>query len=411
MEERPSGSGRHGDVAGPAERVRGHGIACSTTVRGGRSAVLVVRGEAGIGKTALLQYCRAGIGVRGGTEQPALNRRWNSPLLGCTSCAPPCSAGSGCLRSRNARRCRWLWVSSRGRARTGSWSPWRRSVSCRRQRSSSRRLCVVDDAQWLDHARRRPSGFVGRRLLAEPIALVFAARDPVPSRDELAGLPELRLRGLDDTAARAVLATVVSGPVDELGARPRRRGAYGNPLALLEFWWRPQWSPGRRWVRSPGRSAAPRADRGAVRGPPRRATSRRPAAGPPRGSRPRGGTRRCSSEPPASSVSRSGPLSSQPMPACSRSPRPCASGNPLVRSAAYRRASIEDRRAAHGALAAATDARPTPTGGLAPCARRPGTRRRCSRRAHHLRRPCSWPRGGRRLGRVLGAGRGAHPRR
>ena len=79
-------------------------------------------------------------------------------------------------------------------------------------------LCVVDDAQWLDQASAQVLGFVGRRLLAESIALVFAARTPAPgdpSPDYLAGLPELRLGGLDEQSARALLATVTSGPLDE----------------------------------------------------------------------------------------------------------------------------------------------------------------------------------------------------
>ena len=85
-------------------------------------------------------------------------------------------------------------------------------------------LCVVDDAQWLDQASAQVLGFVGRRLLAESIALVFAARtrpktprpkDPGVTPDHLAGLPELRLDGLDEESARALLATVTSGPLDE----------------------------------------------------------------------------------------------------------------------------------------------------------------------------------------------------
>ena len=75
-------------------------------------------------------------------------------------------------------------------------------------------LCVVDDAQWLDQASAQVLGFVGRRLLAEPIALVFAARTPAASPDHLAGLPELRLDGLGQGPARALLATVTSGPLD-----------------------------------------------------------------------------------------------------------------------------------------------------------------------------------------------------
>jgi hypothetical protein len=79
-------------------------------------------------------------------------------------------------------------------------------------------LCVVDDAQWLDQASAQVLGFIGRRLLAEPIALLFGIRTPSAgdsAPDHLAGLPELRLGGLDDQAARALLAAVGSGPLDE----------------------------------------------------------------------------------------------------------------------------------------------------------------------------------------------------
>jgi hypothetical protein len=89
-------------------------------------------------------------------------------------------------------------------------------------------LCVVDDAQWLDQASAQVLGFVGRRLLAESIALVFAVRTPAagdPSPNHLAGLPELRLGGLDEQSARALLATVTSGPLDEsVRARDSRGG-------------------------------------------------------------------------------------------------------------------------------------------------------------------------------------------
>jgi hypothetical protein len=67
-------------------------------------------------------------------------------------------------------------------------------------------LCVADDAQWLDQASAQVLGFVGRRLLAESIALAFATRVPVSggaAPDHLTGLPELRLGGLDYQAARA----------------------------------------------------------------------------------------------------------------------------------------------------------------------------------------------------------------
>jgi DNA-binding CsgD family transcriptional regulator len=96
-------------------------------------------------------------------------------------------------------------------------------------------LCVVDDAQWLDQASAQVLGFVGRRLLAESIALVFAVRTPVTSPDPLAGLPELRLNGLGDAAARTLLATVTPGPLDERVRARIIEETGGNPLALLEL--------------------------------------------------------------------------------------------------------------------------------------------------------------------------------
>ena len=93
-------------------------------------------------------------------------------------------------------------------------------------------MCVVDDAQWLDRASSQALVFVARRLLAESVALVLVTRDP---SDELEGLPRLAVEGLGDGDARALLATVLRVPLDE---RVRERivaETRGNPLALLEL--------------------------------------------------------------------------------------------------------------------------------------------------------------------------------
>ena len=93
-------------------------------------------------------------------------------------------------------------------------------------------LCVVDDAQWLDRASAQALGFVARRLLAEPVALVFAAREP---GEEFRGMPELPVGGLRNGDARELLGSVIGGPLDE---RVRDRivaETRGNPLALLEL--------------------------------------------------------------------------------------------------------------------------------------------------------------------------------
>jgi predicted ATPase len=93
-------------------------------------------------------------------------------------------------------------------------------------------ICLVDGQQWLDHASAQVLGFVARRLAAESVGLVFAAR---VSGDELAGLSELALEGLGEADARALLEAALTGPLDA-GVRDRIVAeAHGNPLALLEL--------------------------------------------------------------------------------------------------------------------------------------------------------------------------------
>ncbi|APD84531.1 LuxR family transcriptional regulator [Mycobacterium intracellulare subsp. chimaera] len=93
-------------------------------------------------------------------------------------------------------------------------------------------ICLVDDEQWLDKASAQVLAFVARRLVAESVGIVFAAR--VPGRD-LAALPHLAVRGLPDAEARALLDVVLNGPLD---ARVRDQivaETHGNPLALVEL--------------------------------------------------------------------------------------------------------------------------------------------------------------------------------
>jgi len=93
-------------------------------------------------------------------------------------------------------------------------------------------LCVVDDAQWLDRASAQALAFAARRLLAEPVALLFATRDPA---EEFSGLPELLVQGLEDTDARALLGEVLRVRLDERVFDRIVAETWGNPLALLEL--------------------------------------------------------------------------------------------------------------------------------------------------------------------------------
>ena len=101
--------------------------------------------------------------------------------------------------------------------------------------------CIVDDAQWLDQASAQILAFVGRRLLAERVVLVCAARTGIGD-DVLAGLPQLRIPGLGDSDARALLLGHMHGPLDAAVCEQIIAESHGNPLALLEL---PRtWNPG-----------------------------------------------------------------------------------------------------------------------------------------------------------------------
>ena len=93
-------------------------------------------------------------------------------------------------------------------------------------------LCAVDDGQWLDEASAVALAFAARRLLSEPVAMVFVTREPIQA---LSGLPELVIDGVADDVARRLLATGIRGPLDEQVRERIIAEARGNPLALLEL--------------------------------------------------------------------------------------------------------------------------------------------------------------------------------
>src|SRR3954453_18405987 len=157
-------------------------------VRGGQSAVLVVRGEAGVGKTALLHYCArqaAGFAVAklGGVE-----REMELPYAGVHQLCAPMLGRLGALPEPQRAALGVALGLSAGPA------PERflvalAALSLLAEVATERPLvCLVDDAQWLDAASRQVLGFVSRRLLAESVAIVLAIRDPTEER-ELVGLP------------------------------------------------------------------------------------------------------------------------------------------------------------------------------------------------------------------------------
>jgi len=208
-------------------------------VRSGRSAVLVVRGEPGIGKTELLRHLIAEASGFGVARVAGVESEMELPFAGLHQLCAPMLGRLGSLAEPQRRGLSVAFGLASGD------SPDRflvalAALSLMAEASEEQpMLCVVDDAQWLDQASAQVLGFVGRRLLAESIALVFAVRTPAagdPSPNHLAGLPELRLGGLDEQSARALLATVTSGPLDESVRARILAEAHGHPLALLELY-------------------------------------------------------------------------------------------------------------------------------------------------------------------------------
>jgi DNA-binding CsgD family transcriptional regulator len=201
-------------------------------VRGGQSAVLVVRGEPGVGKTALLESAiEAASGFR---VARAVGVEWEMelPFAGLQQLCAPMLDRMDRLPGPQHAALRVVFGLSANDA------PDRFLVGLAvlslfsEMAHDQPLLCVVDDAQWLDRASTLALAFVARRLLAEGVALVFAARMP---SDELRGLPELTVEGLHDGDARALLRSALSVRLDERVLERIVAETRGNPLALLEL--------------------------------------------------------------------------------------------------------------------------------------------------------------------------------
>ena len=215
-----------------AERQRLDGLL--ERVRHGEGAALVVRGEAGIGKTALMRYCaRQASGCRV-TEIVAVEAELELPFAALHELCAPALGGLAALPDPQRRALEVAFGLSAG-------SPPDRfmvglAVLGLVAEAASERPVVwlIDDAQWLDEATRQIIEFVGRRLLADPILILAAVRETGNER-LLPALPPLTLDGLTDDDARALLMMVVPGYLDEQIRDRIVAETGGNPLGLLEL--------------------------------------------------------------------------------------------------------------------------------------------------------------------------------
>jgi DNA-binding CsgD family transcriptional regulator len=205
-----------------------------TDVRGGESRVIVLRGEAGVGKSALLGHlaervedfhiARA-VGVESEMELAYGGlHQFCGPMLDHLEELP--------TPQRNALAT--VFGLSGGPAPDRFLVGLATLTLCADVAEQQPLVCIVDDAQWLDHASAQALAFVGRRLHAERIALVCAARTGIGDH-VLAGLPELFVTGLGQRDARALLLENVHGPLDAAVGDQIVAESHGNPLALLEL--------------------------------------------------------------------------------------------------------------------------------------------------------------------------------
>jgi DNA-binding CsgD family transcriptional regulator len=229
----PAGRGR---ALGLTDRLSERGVLdrLVEAVRAGESRVLVVRGDPGVGKTVLLDYLAGQAADTGCRVVRAVGVQWEMELA---------FAGLHQLCGPMLDHLSRIPVPQHDALRTSfgmaAGPPPDRFLvglavlSLLSEVAGDRPLiCLVDDGQWLDRASARALGFTARRLGADPVGLVFAAREPDPG---LAGLPELDVGGLQDKDARALLEEALPGPLD---ARVRDlivAETRGNPLALLEL--------------------------------------------------------------------------------------------------------------------------------------------------------------------------------
>jgi DNA-binding CsgD family transcriptional regulator len=201
-------------------------------VRAGESRALVVSGEAGVGKTALLDYvagqatgCRVerAVGVQSEMELPfAALHQLCAPMLEKLQGLPP--------PQRDALEIAFGMSSGSAPDRFLVGLAVLGLLSAIAEQQPL--VCVVDDEQWLDRTSAQVLGFAARRLGAESVGLVFAAREP---GSDIAGLPDLVVERLGEADARALLEAALTAPLDTRVRDQILAETRGNPLALLEL--------------------------------------------------------------------------------------------------------------------------------------------------------------------------------
>ncbi|MDF1603227.1 LuxR family transcriptional regulator [Nocardioides sp. YIM 152315] len=206
-------------------------------VGSGESRALVLRGEAGIGKTVLLEYAFERAAEWRSVRASGVESERELAFAGLHQVCAPALDSLGALPAPQQQALRTAFGLAPG-------TPPDRFVvglavlGLLGERARDRPLlCLIDDAQWLDRASAQVLGFVARRLRAESVAMIFAVREPTAGGEvtELSGLPDVWVGGLSDEHARMLLASAYPGPADRGVLDRVVAESRGNPLALLEL--------------------------------------------------------------------------------------------------------------------------------------------------------------------------------
>jgi DNA-binding CsgD family transcriptional regulator len=209
----------------------------TAAVRAGESRALVLRGEPGIGKTALLEYLVGQVPDCRVARAAGVESEMELAFAGLHQLCAPLLDRLDHLPGSQRDALRTAFGLSTG-GRPDRLVVGLAALSLLGEIARERPLiCLVDDTQWLDRASAQTLAFVARRLRAESVAMVLAVRDS-PDGQELAGLTELVVTGLPHEDARALLVSAHRGPVDARVIDRLVAETRGNPLALLEL---PRW--------------------------------------------------------------------------------------------------------------------------------------------------------------------------
>ena len=200
----------------------------------GQSRVTVLRGEAGVGKSALLGYLSSRVAGWHVARAVGVESEMELAYAGLHQLCAPMLDHLGRLPVPQRDALASVFGRSAGAAPDRFLVGLATLTLVAEVAEQQPLACLVDDGQWLDQASAQILGFVARRLLAERIAVVCAARTGIGD-DVLAGLPELSIRGLGDSDARALLLANVPGPLDAAVCDQIVKESHGNPLALLEL--------------------------------------------------------------------------------------------------------------------------------------------------------------------------------